>query len=120
MFARVRLYLSNSSWCNGVGGGYRRGVLSPPLIEVAMWLCASQWSPENSKEAEVNTVKVFSVTGAYDIWMHSEVIISATQLKRLCVSVPFSCCPPGVLLMAKAESSAGAQSFATAVVAASS
>lgn len=93
-------------------------VLSPLFlmqIEVAMWLCASQWWPENSKEAEVNTVKVFSVTGAYDIWMHSEVIISATQLKRLCVSVPFSCCAPGVLLMAKAESSAGAQSFASAV-----
>lgn len=31
MFARVRLFLPNSSWCNGVGRGYRRRVLSPPL-----------------------------------------------------------------------------------------
>lgn len=42
MFARMRLFLPDSSWCNGVGRGGRRGVFffSPFLMPMEVASCA--------------------------------------------------------------------------------
>lgn len=94
----MRSFLPDSSRCKGVGRGGRRGVLffSPFLMQMEVArLCASQWWPANRRGAEENTVEAVSVPRAYVVGMQLAVIIRATQLKQLRVSVPF-CCSPSV------------------------